>query len=209
MKTEDFIQDLATRTAPPAAKRSSLVVFGLCGLALAGTAFVTIAGMRPDLAAAWPSTLLKMGFGALCVVALLPLLRRAIGQDLRIGAAARGVIGVITLAGVVSAVGVAVTAEPLRLTLWTSGGVPDCLWQIPLIAVPIAAALLFAARRFGPTRIGVTALTIGATAGALAAIPYSLFCPIDFAPYVATWYTAAFAICAALGAILGARLLRW
>jgi hypothetical protein len=209
MKTEDFIHDLATRTAPPAAKRSGLVLFGVVGLALAGTAFIAIAGTRPDLGAAWPSTLLKMGFGALCVVALLPMLRRAIGQDLRIGAAARGVIGVVTFAGIVSAVGIAMTAEPHRMALWTSGGIPDCLWQIPLIAVPIAATLLFAARRFAPTRIGVAALTVGAIAGALAAIPYSLFCPIDFAPYVATWYTAAFAICAALAGLMGARFLRW
>lgn len=209
MKTEEFIHDLATRMPPPAAKRSSLVLFGLGGLVLAGTGFVAIAGARPDLDAAWISTLLKMSFGALCVVALAPLLWRVAGQNLRIGAASGGVIGVVALACIVSIVGLAMTAEPLRLALWTNGGVPDCLWQIPLIAIPIAAALLIPARRFGPTRIGVAALTIGAAAGALAAIPYSLFCPVDFAPYVATWYTAAFAICAVLGAALGVRFLRW
>lgn len=102
----------------------------------------------------------------------------------------------------------ATTHEPLRWTLWTGGGVPNCLWQSPLIAAPTGAALLFALRRFGPTRLGVAGMTAGAVASALSAIPYSLFCPVDFAPYVATWYTVAFAICGALGALGGSRLLR-
>jgi len=209
MNTEDFIGALSRQTPPPAPKRAMLAVYGLIGLALAGVVFIAIGGVRADLGAAWLSTTLKMSFGALAAIAFLPILNRVIGQNHRILDAAFGVGGVLVLAVLVSAIGLAATDTTLRSTRWTGGGVPDCLWQIPLIAAPTAAALMFAVRRFGPTRLGFAGLGIGAMAGAASAIPYSLFCPIDFAPYVATWYTAAFAICAVIGAILGARLLRW
>lgn len=209
MNTDDFINDLSHRTPPRAPRRATLALYGLAGLLLAGIAFIAIGGVRPDLEAARLSTALKMGFGALVVMAMLPIMNRVVGNDLRIARATLGVISVAVVAAGVSITGMAMTHEPLRWTLWTGGGVPSCLWQIPLIAAPTGAALILAMRRFGPTRLSVAGMTAGAVAGALSAIPYSLFCPIDFAPYVATWYTAAFAICAALGATMGARLLRW
>lgn len=209
MKTDDFIRELAIAAPPPAPKSSSLVTYGLAGLVLGAAVFVGIGGVRPDLGAAWLSTGLKIAFGALAALSMAPLLSRIARPSLRTGHAAIWPALVLALAAIVSVAGMAATAEPMRWTLWTSGGVPDCLWQIPMIAAPAGAGLMLAVRRFGPTRLGLAGLAIGAITGALAAIPYSLFCPIDFAPYVATWYTAAFGLCAALGAVAGARLLRW
>ncbi len=209
MNTDDFINELSHRTPPPAPRRAALALYGLAGLLLGGIAFIAIGGLRPDLDSAWRSTALKMSFGALAVMAMLPIMNRVIVNDLRIARATLGVIAVAVLAAGVSITGMAMTHEPLRWTLWTGGGVPSCLWQIPLIAAPTGTALLFALRRFGPTRLGVAGMTTGVVAGALSAIPYSLFCPVDFAPYVATWYTVAFAACAALGALGGSRFLRW
>lgn len=209
MKTEDFIRDLASTAPPRAPKRASLAVYGFAGLALASAAFISLSGVRPDLGEAWPSTGLKMAFGALAAAAVTPLLTRIAGQSLHVKEAIIWPALVLCFAAVVSIVGLAMTTDALRWTLWTSGGVPDCLWRIPLIAAPMGAALILAMRRFGPTRLGLAGLAVGAVAGGLAAIPYSLFCPIDFAPYVATWYAVAFGICAALGALLGARFLRW
>ncbi len=209
MKTDDFIRELAAAAPPTAPTRSSVVIYGAAGLLLAAAAFIAISGVRPDLGGAWFSTGLKIAFGALAASAMLPLMLQSTRPSLRTRGAAIWPLLVFAMAAAVSIVGLAMTAAPLRWTLWTSGGVPACLWQIPLIATPTGAALMLAVRRFAPTRLGVAGLAIGAVAGALAAIPYSLFCPVDFAPYVATWYTAAFLICAALGAMFGARLLRW
>lgn len=209
MKTDDFIRELAAAAPSPAPRRSSLVLYGVTGLMLAAAAFIAIGGVRPDLGGAWLSTGLKIAFGALAALAMLPLMIQSTRPTLRITGVAAWPLLVLAAAAGVSIAGLVMTAAPLRWTLWTSGGVPACLWQIPLIAIPTGAALMLAVRRFAPTRLGVAGLAIGAVAGALAAIPYSLFCPVDFAPYVATWYTAAFMICAALGAIVGARFLRW
>ncbi|MGE3302119.1 MAG: NrsF family protein [Hyphomonadaceae bacterium] len=209
MKTDDFIRDLASTAPPLAPKRGSLFVHGFAGLTFASVAFIGLSGVRPDLGDAWLSTGLKVSFGALAAAAMAPLMTRIAGQSLHVRNAIVWPALVLTLAAAVSVVGLAMTTDAMRWTRWTGSGVPDCLWQIPLIAAPMGAALILAMRRFGPTRLSLAGLAIGAVAGGLAAIPYSLFCPIDFAPYVATWYTAAFAICAALGATMGARLLRW
>lgn len=209
MKTDDFIRELAALAPPPPPKRSSLIIYGLAGLTLAGAAFIGIGGVRPDIGDASFATGLKIAFGAVAALAMLPLMSRITEPSLRVRHAAAWPVLLLALSTAITIAGLAMTAEPMRWTLWTTGGVPDCLWQIPLIAAPTGAALILGVRRFAPTRLVIAGLAIGAIAGALAAIPYSLFCPIDFAPYVATWYTAAFAICAALGAIVGARFLRW
>jgi hypothetical protein len=38
---------------------------------------------------------------------------------------------------------------------------------------------------------------------------YAMYCPVDSVAFVTTWYVVAIALCAALGAVVGARLLRW
>lgn len=92
------------------------------------------------------------------------------------------------------------------LPSWAWPGVSLSVIGKPLASPPRS---FFAARRFGPTRLSAAGAALGAVAGALAAIPYSLFCPIDSAPYVATGYTAAIVLCAGIGALAGGRMLVW
>ena len=49
----------------------------------------------------------------------------------------------------------------------------------------------------------------GLVAGAIGAAAYAFHCPDDSLPFVALWYGTAIAFCAAVGAILGPRVLRW
>ncbi|HUI21148.1 MAG TPA: NrsF family protein, partial [Methylocella sp.] len=49
----------------------------------------------------------------------------------------------------------------------------------------------------------------GLLAGAIGAAFYATHCPDDSPLFVATWYTLAIAFVTAIGAIAGARLLRW
>ena len=44
------------------------------------------------------------------------------------------------------------------------------------------------------------------TVGAMA---YAMYCPIDSAAFVVTWYAVAIGLCAAIGALVGSILLRW
>jgi len=46
-------------------------------------------------------------------------------------------------------------------------------------------------------------------AGGVGASVYGLHCPEMTAAFVVTWYSLGVAACAAVGALLGPRLLRW
>lgn len=208
MSTEDLIQRLA-QTPPPRGRFAwTLALAALAGLALASSLFLLNAGARPDLLTAWRPTSLKIFFGIAAALAIGPVVWRAARPNVRLRDALTPAGFVILGAAFVSVAGLVAAPPELRWVLWTGGGAPDCLVRIPLIASPIAAALFLAARKFAPTRLGFAGAALGASAGALAAIPYSFFCPIDSAPYVATWYSVSILICAAFGAAAG-RMLRW
>lgn len=208
MSTEDLIRRLAQSPAQRPHFVWTFAIASVLGLGVASGVFLASTGARPDLFAAWAPTLLKISFGLIAALALGPLIWRAARPNIRMLETLVPSAIVVAAAALITVAGLIDAPSELRWVLWTGGGAPDCLVRIPLIALPIAAALFVAARRFAPTRLAVAGAALGAGAGALAAIPYSLFCPIDSAPYVATWYTVAVLICGALGAI-ASRLLRW
>ena len=55
----------------------------------------------------------------------------------------------------------------------------------------------------------MTGACAGLASAGLATLAYSLHCPDDAAPFLATWYTIAIAAVAAIGAMACPRLLRW
>lgn len=210
MNTDDLIRQLAADQPPPAQRPTSLWLAGGSALVLAALAFLAFAGTRPDIVTAWPATALKIAFGIVALLALSPVVARAVSPNVHLRDKVLFAGALVALAAALTLYGLATAPETLRWTLWTGGGgLPDCLIRIPLIATPIAAALFVAARKFAPTRLSVAGAALGAIAGALAIIPYSLFCPIDSVAYVATWYTASIAICATIGALVAPRALRW
>jgi hypothetical protein len=64
-------------------------------------------------------------------------------------------------------------------------------------------------RAFAPTRLALAGAAIGAFAGGVGAMAYAMYCPTDSVAFVTTWYTVAIAVCAALGALVGSKFLRW
>lgn len=209
MNTDDLIRQLAMDPPRPAQRTSSFWFAGGGAFVVAALAFLAIAGARPDIVTAWPATALKITFGILALFALSPIVARAVAPNVQLRDKVLFAITLIATAGLLTIYSLATAPEALRWALWTGGGLPDCLIRIPLIATPIAAALFIAARKFGPTRLSAAGAALGAIAGALAIIPYSLFCPIDSVAYVATWYTASIAICAAIGSLAAPSALRW
>jgi hypothetical protein len=209
MNTDDLIRQLAAEPPRQAPRPITLWLAGGGALLVAAFIFVLFAGMRPDIATAWPATALKIGFGVLALLALAPIATHAIAPNVRLRDKILFAVALVASAGALTLYGLATAPEALRWTLWTGGGLPDCLIRIPIIAAPIAAALFMVARKFGPTRLSAAGAALGAIAGALAIIPYSLFCPIDSVAYVATWYTISIGICAALGSLAATRALRW
>jgi len=79
---------------------------------------------------------------------------------------------------------------------------------IGFAALPLLA-LIHVLREGAPTRPGVCGAMAGAVAGGAGAAAYTLACRSDSILFITVWYVAGIALCAALGAVLGPRLLRW
>jgi hypothetical protein len=84
-----------------------------------------------------------------------------------------------------------------------------CLCCIPFFAVIPWAAVIWALRKGAPTRLKLSGAIAGIVAGGLGAAAYAPSCTSDTIPFIAIWYGLAIALCAAVGARLGPRLLRW
>ncbi len=211
MKTEQLI-DMLARGIEPAerpcwARRLALML--VVGLLAAALLVVLGFGVRPDIGAAPMPVMLKALFSAAAAAAILPLAVQLMkpGRPLgwRIGAIGM-FVGVCTLAAIVALMG---ETPRERLQAWTGGGFPWCLVLVPILAAPSAALLFWLMRDFAPTRLGPTGAAIGALSGGIGAMAYSMYCPVDSLAFVTTWYVVAIALCAALGAIVGSKLLRW
>ena len=84
-----------------------------------------------------------------------------------------------------------------------------CPWNILIIGLPLLAGAIWAVRGLAPTRLTLAGFVAGGAAGSLGALIYGFHCPETAAPFVAVWYTLGMAAVAAVGGVLGARLLRW
>jgi hypothetical protein len=84
-----------------------------------------------------------------------------------------------------------------------------CLTAIPLLSLPLLAAALLALRHGAPSRPALTGAFAGLLSAGLAATLYASHCTDDSPMFVATWYTIAIVIVAAIGAVAGSRVLKY
>jgi hypothetical protein len=85
----------------------------------------------------------------------------------------------------------------------------SCPFNIALLSIPGTALLLWMTKGLAPTRPALAGAACGLTAGAVAAFVYALHCPEMAAPFIAVWYLLGMIMPAAVGAVLGGRILRW
>jgi hypothetical protein len=84
-----------------------------------------------------------------------------------------------------------------------------CMTAIPALSLPILAGALIGLRHGAPARPAVAGAIAGLLSAGLAATLYASHCTDDSPLFVATWYTIATALVTAVGALAGARLLRF
>ena len=211
MKTDQLIELLSRDVEPADRSRwaRSLALTLAVGLT-AGVLLVALGfGVRPDIGTARMPIMMKAMFSAAAAAAVLPLAMRLMrpGRPLGWRLAAIGVfVAIAALATCVALIG---EAPERRMAAWLGSGFPWCLVLVPVLAAPTSALLLWLMRSFAPTRLTLTGAAIGALSGGVGAMAYSMYCPVDSVAFVTTWYVIAIAICAALGAVVGGRLLRW
>ncbi|MGL4231561.1 MAG: NrsF family protein [Casimicrobium sp.] len=84
-----------------------------------------------------------------------------------------------------------------------------CARNISLLSIPFFFVAVWIARQFAPVRLRFTGAMLGLFSGAAGALVYSLHCPEIAPSFLVIWYTMGMLIPAAVGALLGRKLLNW
>jgi len=211
VKTEQLI-DVLSRGVEPAERprwMRRLAVTVLVGLVVAVLLVAIGLGVRPDIGVARMPVMMKALFSALAAAVVLPATVQLMKPGRPLGwriAAVAVFVGVCAVATFIALMG---EMPERRMQAWMGGAVPWCVVLIPVLAAPTAALLLWLMRAFAPTRLTLTGAAIGAFSGGVGAMAYAMYCPTDSVAFVTTWYTVAIAVCAALGAAIGQKFLRW
>ncbi|MGM4906650.1 NrsF family protein [Tardiphaga sp. 866_E4_N2_1] len=84
-----------------------------------------------------------------------------------------------------------------------------CSAAITLLSLPILGGAMIALRHGAPSRPAVAGALAGLMSAGLGATFYAAHCADDSPLFVATWYTLAALVVAALGAAIGSKVLRY
>ena len=212
MRTDDLIRaialdaDAAPKRLVPAVILAIAVSAGLAWLAM-----WSLLGPRPAVdpafaAARYPLKFIITGsfVAAACFLALR--LARPGAQVIGPRLALIGAIGVFATAVVAE---MFVTPTGLWWDRMVGRNSLICLTYIPIISAAPLASILLALKRGAPGSPSALGAAAGLLAGAIGATFYAIHCPDDSPLFLAVWYTFAVAIVTTIGALAGARALRW
>ena len=212
MDTDQLIRTLAADNA----HRARPVGFALM-LALLAAApvsllmFFTELGIRPDVMVAIRNPFFDLKFAVTLALAI-----SAIAVSLHLSrpeASLRG-FGWLLLApvGILAAAIGGEMMTPQRVPMMTRMVGKNswvCMTAIPVLSLPLLAGALIGLRHGAPSRPAVAGALAGLLSAGLAATLYASHCTDDSPLFVATWYTIAIALVAAVGALAGAKWLKY
>jgi hypothetical protein len=212
METDQLIRTLAADSAHRARPVGMVLTLALLAAAPVSMAiFFASLGVRPDVMTAMHNPFFDLKFAVTLALAISAV---AIGLHLsRPEASLRGWAWLLLIPAGLLAGGIASEMMlPQRLPMMTrliGSNSRTCLTAIPLISLPLLAAALLGLRHGAPSRPALTGAIAGLLSAGLAATLYASHCTDDSPLFVATWYTIATALVAAVGALAGSRLLRF
>jgi hypothetical protein len=215
MKTDELIDLIAhgAGPAPRAVAARRLVPGAALGLVASALLAQLTLGWVPDELYREPAPWFKLAYaGALVLAAawLSAWLARPLSRPLwRPRAPGAVVAAVLLLALTVGLADWSSTPVAERQATLLGHSWASCPWNVLLLSLPALAAALWALRGLAPTRPVAAGAAAGLLAGALGAFGYALSCSELGLSFVAVWYTLGIAMVAALGALLGPRVLRW
>jgi hypothetical protein len=212
INTDQLVKTLAADNAHR--PRPVGVVVALALLAAAPVSilmFVAELGVRPDVMTAMHNPFFDLKFAV-----TLALAAAAIAISLHLARPEASLRGFVWLLAIPAGLLVAgISGEmmmPQRLPMMTrlvGKNSSVCLMAIPALSLPILAGALIGLRHGAPSRPAVAGAVAGLLSAGLAATLYASHCTDDSPLFVATWYTIATALVAAIGALAGAKLLRY
>ena len=212
MDTDQLIKTLAADNAHRA--RPVSLVLALALLAAAPVSifmFMAELGVRPDVMTAMHNPFFDLKFAV-----TLALAAGAITISLHLARPEASLRGFVWLLAIPAGLLVAgISGEmmmPQRLPMMTrlvGSNSKVCMTAVPLMSLPLLAASLLGLRHGAPTRPAVAGAMAGLLSAGLAATLYASHCTDDSPLFVATWYSIGTALMAALGALIGSRVLKY
>ncbi|HQR20532.1 MAG TPA: DUF1109 domain-containing protein [Burkholderiaceae bacterium] len=213
MKTDDLVVALSRAAEPvdPGTASRRLVAWSGLGIVAAVPPMLLLLGLNPDLAedSRTPMFWVKALFVVVIALFAWRLVRRLAqpGADPR--AAARALPLPFVAMAVLAVIVLAAAAPGERLALILGSSWNSCPVNIAILSAPAFVLMMAAVRTLAPTRLRLAGAATGLLAGALGTLVYLLHCPELEAPFLAIWYVLGMLIPAALGALVGPRVLAW
>lgn len=211
METDQLIRTLAADNTREQPVGFTLMLALLAAAPISLLMFVTELGIRPDVMTAMRNPFFDLKFA---VTLALAVSATAVGLHLsRPEASLRGFGWWLLLpAGILVAAIGGEMMMPQRAPMMTrlvGNNSRACLIAIPTMSLPLLAAALFGLRHGAPSRPALAGAVAGLIAAGLAATVYASHCMDDSPLFVATWYTIGAALVAAIGALIGSKVLRY
>jgi hypothetical protein len=212
METEQLIRTLTADN--PYRERPVGYVLALALLAAVPVSlvmFMMALGVRPDVMTAMHNPFFDLKF-----VITLALAISAIVVSLHLSRPEASLKGwgwlLLIPAGIIAAGIAGEMMMPQRLPMMTrlvGSNSRVCMTSIPLLSLPLLAGALVGLRHGAPARPALAGAMAGLISAGLAATVYASHCTDDSPLFVATWYTIAIAAVTAVGALIGAKVLRF
>ena len=212
MDTEQLIRSLAADNSHRARPVGYVLMLALLAAApVSLLIFFAELGVRPDVMAAMHNPFFDLKFAV-----TLALASAAITVSLHLSrpeASLRGFGWYLLIPAGLLVAGISgEMMMPQRAPMMTrlvGNNSKFCMTFIPVISLPLLLAALLGLRHGAPSRPALSGAIAGMLSAGLAATLYASHCTDDSPLFVATWYTLATARVAAVGARIGARVLKY
>ncbi len=213
MNTDQLIAALAAGVEPvdPGASRRRLMLAAAAGFLAGLPLLLLLLGINPSLAQAalLPMFWVKFGFVAGLAAAGWWTVFRLSRPGATLGSPALALATPVVVMGVLALAALVLAQADQRLALLLGSSWTVCPWRIAVLAMPAFVLMLWAVKGLAPTRLRLAGAGAGMLAGAIGALVYLLYCPELAPPFLLIWYTLGMLLPAALGALVGPRVLRW
>lgn len=212
MDTDRLILALAAdNDHRPQPVRSQLAMALLVTLPVAAAMMLVTIGLRPDFMAAMRNPFFDLKF-VIALALAIPAIVISVHLSRPDASIGRWVWMLLLSPFILIAAIIAEMMVPQRTPMMMrmvgkSAGL--CTMAISLFSLPILGAVLLALRHGAPSRPAFVGALAGLMSSGLAATIYAAHCADDSPLFVAVWYTLATLLVTGLGAILGARMLRY
>jgi hypothetical protein len=212
MDTEQLIRSLAADNSHRARPVGYVLMLALLAAApVALLIFFAELGVRPDVMTAMHNPFFDLKFAVTLALAISAI---AVALHLsRPEASLRGFGWYLLIPAGLLVAGISgEMMMPQRAPMMTrliGNNSKFCMTFIPVISLPLLLAALLGLRHGAPSRPALSGAIAGMLSAGLAATLYASHCTDDSPLFVATWYTLATALVAAVGALVGARVLKY